>query len=89
MPFIFVLSFFLDGDCHATQLKSFVFPSLWHKQEYKGADWKPIEDGTYTDNNNWIAELYKEFNKALTFSGDKHRYFNFLVWKINLKIIIK
>ena len=76
LSFIFVLSFFLGGNCYATQLKPFVFPSLWHKQEYKGAYWQPVEDGTYTDNNK-IAELYKESNKALTSSGDRHRYFGY------------
>ena len=83
MSFVFVLSFFLAGNCYATQLKPFLFPSLWPKQEYKGADWKAIEHGIYTDNNNQTVELYIEFNKAPTFSGDKHGYFGYKLQRRN------
>ena len=74
LVFTFGLLCVLAGDCYGTALKPFVFPSLWHQQEYKNADWKPIEYGVYTDTNNQAAEFYIEFNKAPIFSGQKHGF---------------
>ena len=77
MGFIFGLLFFMGGNCYGIPLKPFVFPTLWHQQEYKGADWKPIEYGIYTDAISQSAEFYIEFNKAPTFSGQKHGFWLF------------
>jgi len=74
LVFVFGSLIFMTGNCYGTELKPFVFPSLWHQQEYKDADWKHIEYGIYTDNNNQSAEFYVEFNKAPTFSGQKHGF---------------
>lgn len=71
---VFGLLCFLAGDCYGIPLKPFVFPSLWHQQEYNNADWKPIEHGVYTDTDNQSADFYIEFNKAPTFSGQKHGF---------------
>ena len=70
--FVFGWLFILTADCYGLELKPFVFPSLWHQQEYKDADWKPIEYGVYTDTDNQLADFYIEFNKTPTFSGQKH-----------------
>ena len=74
LGFVFGLLCFLGGNCYGTPLKPFVFPTLWHQQEYKDADWKPIEYGIYTDTNSQSAGFYIEFNKAPTFSGQKHGF---------------
>jgi len=71
---VFGLLCFLAGDCYGIPLEPFIFPSLWHQQEYKNADWKPIEYGVYTDTDNQSAEFYIEFNKTPTFSGQKHGF---------------
>jgi hypothetical protein len=65
---------FQSGDCYGTPLKPFVFPSLWNQQEYKDADWKPIEYGVYTNTDTLSAEFYIEFNNAPTFSGQNHGF---------------
>jgi hypothetical protein len=70
----FGLVCFQYGICFGTPLKPFVFPSLLHQQEYKDADWKPIEYGVYTNTDAQSAEFYVEFNKAPTFSGQKHGF---------------
>jgi hypothetical protein len=72
--FVLGLICFLAGDCYGIPLKSFVFPGLWHQQEYKNADLKPIEYGVYTDSNIQSAEFYIEFNKTPIFSGQKHGF---------------
>ena len=72
--FIFGLLCFHSWVCFGTPLQPFVFPSLWHQQEYKDADWKPIEYGIYTDTDTQSAEFYVEFNKVPTFSGQKHGF---------------
>jgi hypothetical protein len=71
---VLVLLGFQSGPCYGTTLKSFVFPSLWHQQEYKDTDWKPIEYGVYTDTDIQSAEFYIEFNKVPTFSGQKQGF---------------
>ena len=72
--FVFGLLWLLAGNCYGTALKPIVFPTLWHQQEYKDADWKPIEYRIYTDVTNQSAEFNIEFNKAPTFSGQKHGF---------------
>jgi PEP-CTERM motif len=72
--FVFGLLFFIAADCYGLELKPFVFPSLLHQQEYKDADWKPIEYGVYTDIENQSADFYIEFNKTPTFSGQKQGF---------------
>ncbi len=74
LVFVFGLLCFLAGDCYGIPLKPFVFPSSWHQQEYKNADWKPIEYGVYTNTDFKSAEFYIKFNKAPTFSGQKHGF---------------
>ncbi|MGD9244883.1 MAG: PEP-CTERM sorting domain-containing protein [Desulfobacterales bacterium] len=71
---IFGLLCFLGGECYGIPLKPFVFPSLYHQQEYKNADWKPIEYGVYSSADNQSADFCIEFNKAPTFSGQKHGF---------------
>lgn len=72
--FVFGWLFILATDCYGLELKPLVFPSLWHQQEYKDADWKPIEYSVYTDTDNQSADFYIEFNKTPTFSGQKHGF---------------
>ena len=72
--FVFGWLFILTANCYGLELKPFVFPSLWHQQEYKDADWKPIEYSVYTDTDNQSADFYIEFNKTPTFSGQKHGF---------------
>ena len=74
LVFVFGLLCFIAADCYGLELKPFVFPSLWHQQEYKDADWKPIEYGVYTDTDNQLADFNIEFNKTPTFSGQKHGF---------------
>jgi hypothetical protein len=71
---VFGLLCFQSGVCFGTPLKPFVFPSLLHQQEYRDADWNPIEYGVYTDTDTQSAEFYIEFNKVPTFSGQKHGF---------------
>jgi len=71
---VFGLLCFLPADGYGIPLEPFVFPSLLHQQEYKSADWKPIEFGVYTNNDNQSATFYIEFNKTPIFSGTKHGF---------------
>jgi len=72
--FIFGLLCFQSSACYGAPLQPFVFPSLGHQQEYKDADWKPIEYGIYTDTDTQSAEFYIEFNKVPTFSGQRQGF---------------
>ncbi|MEA1948682.1 MAG: PEP-CTERM sorting domain-containing protein [Thermodesulfobacteriota bacterium] len=74
LGFVFGLLFFMGGNCYGIPLKPFVFPTLWHQQEYKDADWKPIEYGIYTETTIQSAKFHIVFNKAPTFSGQKHGF---------------
>ena len=71
---VFGVLYIIVGDCYAIPIEPIVFPSLWHQQEYKDADWKPIEYSIYTDTDNQSADFYIEFNKTPTLSGQKNGF---------------